>query len=89
MRYFRSNVSVYESFRAALDAAWGYPNTETSTDTALPPAETLPADVDGRVYVAVPDEYCNYELPSVLLPQAIAAGAIEEITEDIFRTLYS
>lgn len=78
-RYFRSTAAVYESIRSQLDAAWGYPNAETKTLTAIPPAADLPADPQGRVYLAISAEYCDYILPSQMLPELIASGAVEEI----------
>jgi hypothetical protein len=62
-----------------LDAAYGYPNAETKTERALPLAETLPTDAQGRVYLAISAEYCEYILPSEMLPQLIASGAVEEV----------
>lgn len=85
MRYFRSTAAIYEQIRATLDAAWGYPNAATKTDTAIPPAAELPIDEQGRVYLAVSAEYCDYILPSQLLPQLLASGAVEEISEDTYR----
>ena len=80
MRYFRSTPAVYRSICSQLDAAYGYPNAETKTERALPLAETLPSDPQGRVYLAISAEYCAYILPSEMLPQLIAAGMAEEIT---------
>lgn len=85
MRYFRATAAIYEQIRATLDAAWGYPNASTKTETAIPPAAELPADEQGRVYLAVSAEYCDYILPSQLLPQLLASGAVEEISEDTYR----
>lgn len=80
MRYFRSTAAVYASICAQLDAAYGYPNAETKTERALPLAETLPSDPQGRVYLAISSDYCEYVLPRELLPQLIAQGAVEEIS---------
>ena len=81
MRWFRSTPAVYEAIRSQLDAAWGYPNAETKTETAIPPAGELPIDSQGRVYLAISSEYCGYILPSEMLPQLLASGAVEEISE--------
>jgi len=78
MRYFRSTPAVYADICAQLDAAYGYPNAETKTERTLP--ADLPSDGQGRVYLAVSAAYCEYNLPSELLPQLIAAGLVEEIT---------
>ena len=79
-RYFRAMPNVYAEVNAQLNAAYGYPNAETKTMRALPPAEDLPTDDQGRVYLAVSADYCEYNLPSEMLPQLIAAGLVEEIT---------
>lgn len=77
---------MYEAIRAQLDAAWGYPNQETKTVTAIPPAADLPSDADGLVYLAVSSEYCEYNLPAEMLPQLIASGAVEEIDAATYRS---
>jgi hypothetical protein len=80
VRYFRSALAVYADICAQLDAAYGYPNEATKTFRTLALAQNLPTDDAGRVYLAVNAEYCEYNLPSELLPQLIAAGLVEEIT---------
>lgn len=80
MRYFRSTPAVYSDICAQLDAAYGYPNADTKTLRTLPPAENLPADDEGRVYLSISAAYCEFNLPSELLPQLIASGLVEEIT---------
>jgi hypothetical protein len=77
---------VYLSICQQLDAAYGYPNTATKTDRTLPLASDLPADDQGRVYLAIPAEYCECELPSRMLPQLISSSAIEEITDAEHRS---
>ena len=84
-RYFRAMPSVYAEVGAQLDAAYGYPNEATKTLRTLPLAETLPTDDQGRVYLAISAEYCEYNLPSEMLPQLLASGAVEEITEEAYR----
>jgi hypothetical protein len=85
MRYFRSATAVYASICDQLDVAYGYPNAETKTLRTLPLASDLPSDAQGRVYLAVSDDYCEYVLPSQLLPQLLASGAVEEITADEYQ----
>jgi hypothetical protein len=87
MRYFRSTPAVYADICAQLDAAYGYPNPETKTQRSLPLAADMPADGQGRVYLAVSAEYCDYNLPSELLPQLIAAGLVEEITAEQYAAV--
>lgn len=79
MRYFRAYPEVYEQVRLALDSAWGYPNSETKTDTAIPPSAELQSDAQGRVYLAISAEYCGYILPSEMLPGMLASGSVEEV----------
>jgi hypothetical protein len=87
MRFFRSNAAVYDGICSQLDAAYGYPNEETKTLRTLPLAANLPHDAEGRVYLAVSDEYCEYVLPSQLLPQLLASGAVEEVAEAQYKAL--
>ena len=78
MRFFRiSNDESYEQARATLDAAWGHPNAVTVT--CVEPAATAPHDAEGRVLLAVNDEFVGYAPADTLLPQWIAAGVVEEI----------
>ena len=79
MRYFRATVAVYADICQQLDAAYSYPNEATKTLRTLPPAAELPADASGRVYLAITAEYCEFVLPSQMLPQLLASGAVEEI----------
>lgn len=79
-RYFRSTPAVYADICAQLDAAYGYPNAETKTERTLPPVAELPVDGQGRIYLAISQEYCDYILPSEMLPQLLAAGLVEEVT---------
>ena len=80
MRYFRATPAVYADICAQLDAAYGYPNEATKTERTLPLASQLASDGQGRVYLAISADYCEYILPSEMLPQLIAAGLVEEIT---------
>ena len=87
MKYFRSTPAVYASICAKLDAAYGYPNAETKTERALPLAADLPADDQGRVYLAVSADYCEYVLPSEMLPQLLTSGAVEEVDEAAYAAV--
>jgi len=81
MRYFRSTPAVYASICSQLDAAYGYPNAETKTERALPLVGDLPTDSQGRIYLAVSAAHCDYILPGQMLPDLLASGAVEELTE--------
>lgn len=80
MRYFRAAKSVYADICAQLDQAYGYPNAVTLTQRTLPLAGDLPSDNQGRVYLAVDSAYCDYDIPSRLLSELIAAGLVDELT---------
>jgi len=86
-RYFRATPAVYDSICAQLDAAYGYPNAETRTLRTLPLAETLPSDGQGRVYLAIDSEYCDFILPSEMLPQLLASGAVEEVDAATYQAV--
>jgi hypothetical protein len=81
LRFFRSTDDVYESVRAQLDAAWGFPNEETKTQTSISPALESPHDSLGRIYLVIAAEYCEYEAVLAALPSLIAGGFVEEIVE--------
>lgn len=87
MRYFRALPEVYASVCSQLDAAYGYPNAETKTERTLPLAAALPADNQGRVYLMISAEYCDYILPGQLLPELLASGAVEEVTQAEYEAL--
>lgn len=84
MRYFRTaDAGLYESIRLQLDAAWGHPNADTMT--CIDPVAVAPRDGQGRVLLAVNDEFCAYEDVAVVLPGLIASGSVEEIDEAAYQ----
>lgn len=82
MKYFCSTPAVYVSICEQLNAAYGYPNAATKTARTLPLVDDLPSDASGNVYLAIKSAYCEFVLPSQLLPELIAAGAVAELTAD-------
>jgi hypothetical protein len=84
MRFFRATPDVYEQVRLQLDAAWGNPSPNGTT-TCIEPEATAPHDAQGRVVLAVHDEFCAFSVAAEMLPQLIAIGAVEEITEAQYR----
>jgi hypothetical protein len=86
-RYFRSTDEVLSLVNSQLNAAYGYPNEATRTNTALPPAAECPHDAEGRVYLAVDGAYCDFILPSEMLPQLIDSGMVEEIDEATYGSI--
>ena len=87
MRCFRclADDATYEAVRLQLDAAFGHPNPVTKTQTCIDPAALAPRDRNGRVILATDDEFCAYEAVAAVLPQLLASGAVEEITEAEYR----
>jgi len=82
MRCFRTaDESLYESIRLQLDAAWGHPTPDGRTVTCFDPAAVAPRDAAGRLLLAVHDEFATWEPAATLLPQLLASGAVEEITQ--------
>lgn len=80
MRYFRAADAVYEQARLTLDAAWGH----TPPTTCIEPATRAPRDDEGRIVLAVADEFCEYTTAKDLLPQLLASGAVQEIDRQTF-----
>jgi hypothetical protein len=82
MKYFRtSSNSVYDQARLTLDAAWGH----IAPTTCIEPAATAPRDSQGRIVLAVNDEFVAYPAAAEMLPQLLASGAVTEITEADYR----
>lgn len=81
VRYFRSTDAVYQIVCAQLDAAYGYPNAQTKTLRALPLTQDMPHGPDGSIYVAISSDYCEFILPSQMIPQLLESGAAEELTK--------
>lgn len=82
MRYFRCDAGddAYEQARLALDAAWGHPNEATKTVTCIDPAAVAPRDSQGRIVLAVTNEFCDYPAAASMLELMLGSGAATEIT---------
>lgn len=81
-RYFRTaSDEVYEQARLNLDAAWQIQPPQT----CIEPAATAPRDADGRILLAVDEEFCAYAAAAEMLPQLLASGLVDEISEEAFR----
>lgn len=78
-RFFKAAPDVYESLRTQIDAAWGYPTPHTQT--SIPPAAEQHKAADGDCIMGVKSEWLDWEPVATLMPQAIAAGLVSEITE--------
>lgn len=76
--FFRiTDDTVYEQVRLGLDAAWGH----TPPTTCVDPAAVAPRDADGNILLAVRAEFVSFDAVAAMLPQLLASGAVEEITE--------
>lgn len=80
MRFFKASESVYENVRLTLNNSWGLPDS-TGTQTCYLPAKDAPRDSQGNLVLAVDDGFCDYTVAKDMLPQLLASGAVEEITE--------
>lgn len=78
---------VYLAISSQLDEAYGYPSAETKTARTLPLVEMLPADEQGRIYLSVSADYCNYILPGEMLPDLLASGDVEEVTAEQYAAI--
>lgn len=87
MRYFCCHAGdlSYETARQALDAAWGHPNAATNTLTCISPAVLSPRDDQGRLVLAVNDEFCEYPAAAQMLSYMLSTGDVVEITDVDYR----
>jgi hypothetical protein len=82
MIYLRTaDAELYETVRLQLDAAWGHPTPDGRTITCIDPAVVAPRDTEGRIVLAVRDEFTAYEPAASMLPTLLASGAVEHISE--------
>jgi hypothetical protein len=85
-RFFRTaDADLYESIRLQLDAAWGHPTPDGKSVTCFDPAAVAPRDSAGRLLLAVREEFATWEPAATLLPQLLASGAVQEISEASYR----
>jgi hypothetical protein len=83
MIYLRTaDADLYEAVRLQLDAAWGHPTEDGRTVTCIDPASVAPRDAEGRIVLAVREEFTEFEAAVALLPVLLASGAVEQISED-------
>lgn len=87
MIYLRtSDGSLYESVRAQLDAAWGHPSADGKTITCFAPVFLAARDPEGRIMLAIQQEFVDYEPATTMLPMLLNAGLVEEISEAEYMT---
>lgn len=83
MKFYRTpSDELYEGIRLQLDAAWGLTDHGC---TCITPAATAPRDGEGRIVLAVNDEFTAFEAVAAMLPGLIAGGQVTEITETEYR----
>ena len=78
-RFFKASPDLYESLRAQIDAAWGYPTPHTQT--SIPPAAEQHKASDGDCIMGVKAEWLDWEPVATLMPQMLDLGAVVEISE--------
>ena len=77
-RFFRTaDAALYEQIRLGLDAAWGH----TPPTTCIDPADVAPRDAAGRIVLAVRQEFTEFPAAAAILPDRLASGQVEEISE--------
>lgn len=78
-RYFRSDATTYDGMRLHLNAAWGLPTPGTANCILPADDQTAPRDAQGRVYLAVHADWCEWPDVAAVLPDLLDSGAVEEI----------
>jgi hypothetical protein len=83
MKFYRclAGDAAYEQVRSSLDAAWGHPTPSGLTVTCIEPAATAPRDGQGRIVLAVHDEFVEFPAAAAVLPDLLASGVVDEISE--------
>ena len=76
-RFFTVEPTAYEQTRLALDAAWGFPQGETSIE----PLATAPKDQSGNVLIAIRSLHCDMEPFKSAVEGLLASGAAIELTQ--------
>ena len=76
-RCFIVKPTAYEQARIAVDAAWGFPEGETSIE----PLATAPKDASGQVLIAIRAMHCDMEPFKSAVEGLLAGGAATEITQ--------
>ena len=84
-RFFRSDEATYEAMRLSLDEQFGHPSNVART--VYDPADVAPRDADGRCYLAVRTEFCEWPQVAAVLPGLLADGVVEEVTQEQYRAV--
>ena len=83
-RYFRASHETYESIRLSLNSAWGMPNAGTESCYTAADNPSVPQDADGRLYLAVHSDWCEWPAVAAVLPDLLKSGAVEEVDRDAY-----
>lgn len=79
-RYYRiKSDDLYEQTRLALDAAFGHPAVRATT--CIDPAAVAPRDTQGNILLSVREDWLSWDAVAAMLPQLLASGVVEEISE--------
>jgi hypothetical protein len=76
-RYFTVEADAYEQARFAVDAAWGFSETETSIE----PLATAPKDQGNNVLIAIRAVHCDMEPFKSAVESLLGSNAAAEITQ--------
>lgn len=84
--YIEVSAADYETIRAELDKARGYPQTVNgvTTATTLPPAEEMPVNEDGSLSVCVEREYMDIVEKAAAL-ETVRTSRMAKLDEATFR----
>ena len=77
LRYFTVQPLAYEQTRLAVDAAWGFPEGETSIE----PLATAPKNQSGNVLIAIRTVHCDMEPFKSAVETLLGSGAAAEMTQ--------
>lgn len=84
--YAATNDALYEQTRLALDAAWGLPN-QFGLVTCIDPAAKALRDSQGRILMAITDEWLEWPPVLALFPNLLASGAMQEISRAAYDSV--
>jgi len=76
-RCFLVEPTAYEQTRLAVDAAWVFPEGETSIE----PLATAPKDQSGNVLIAIRTVHCDLEPFKSAVESLLGSNAATEITQ--------
>jgi hypothetical protein len=76
-RFFTVEPNAYEQTRLAVDAAWVFPEGETSIE----PLATAPKDQSGNVLIAIRTVHCDLEPFKSAVEGLLANSDATEITQ--------